>query len=184
MSEVECICTCARAHPLPYLANGWADCVQTWCVANDPLDKRLTQVRCGVHQHVRTWTPLLHHGASTPARPSPIRPLVHRRSRRHTGCRNCICPMTHHSFAVTSLIKMNYDLIPFVVDFPYFRVSCYSVCMGEERMKERSSQDFPESLTKSPDSEQRSRLSWLFQRANGSFVSLLQHVEHSWPIID
>ena len=66
----------ARAHvhtPLPYLANGWADCVQTWCVASDPLDERLTQVRCGVHLHVRTCTPLSHDGASSPARPSPIK---------------------------------------------------------------------------------------------------------------
>ena len=66
----------ARAHvhtPLPYLANGWADCVQTWCVANDPLDERLTQVRCGVHLHVRTCTPPSNDGASSPARPSPIK---------------------------------------------------------------------------------------------------------------
>ena len=73
MSEVE---SSARAHvhtPLPYLANGWADCVQTWCVANDPLDERLTQVRCGVHLHVRTCTPPSNDGASSPARPSPIK---------------------------------------------------------------------------------------------------------------
>ena len=66
----------ARAHvhtPLPYLANGWADCVQTWCVANDPLDERLTQVRCRVHLHVRTCTPPSNDGASSPARPSPIK---------------------------------------------------------------------------------------------------------------
>ena len=66
----------ARAHvhtPLPYLANGWADCVQTWCVANDPLDERLTQVICGVHLHVRTCTPPSNDGASSPARPSPIK---------------------------------------------------------------------------------------------------------------
>ena len=30
-------------------------------------------VRCGVHLHVRTCTPLSHDGASTPARPSPIK---------------------------------------------------------------------------------------------------------------
>ena len=66
----------ARAHlhtPLPYHANGWADCVQTWYVANDPLDERLTQVRCGVHLHVRTCTPPSNDGASSPARPSPIK---------------------------------------------------------------------------------------------------------------
>ena len=76
------LCTClrwsasARAHvhtPLPYLANGWADCVQTWCVANDPLDERLTQVRCGVHLRVRTCTPPSNDDASSPARPSPIK---------------------------------------------------------------------------------------------------------------
>ena len=77
--------------PLPYLANGWADCVQTWCVASDPLDERLTQVRCGVHLHVRTCTPPSNDGASSPA------PLVHRRSRRHTGfkietCQNRCAP--------------------------------------------------------------------------------------------
>ena len=86
--------------------------------------------------------------------------------------------MTHYSFAGTSLIKINYDLIPLVVDFPYFRVSCHSVCLDEECMKERSSQDSQESLINSPDSEQRTPLSWLIQRANGSFVSLLQHEEH------
>ena len=66
----------ARAHVhtrLPHLANGWADCVRTWCAASDPLDERLTQVRCGVHLHVRTCTPLSHDGASSPARPSPIK---------------------------------------------------------------------------------------------------------------
>ena len=57
----------------PDLANGWADCVQTWCVASDPLDERLTQVRCGVHLHVRMCTPPSHDGASSPARPSPIK---------------------------------------------------------------------------------------------------------------
>ena len=65
-----------RAHvhtPLPYLANGWADCVQTWCVANVPLDERLTQVRCGVHLHVRTCTPPSNDDPSSPARPSPIK---------------------------------------------------------------------------------------------------------------
>ena len=59
--------------PLLYLANGWADCVQTWCVASDSLDERLTQVRCGVHLHVRTCTPPPNDGASSPARPSPIK---------------------------------------------------------------------------------------------------------------
>ena len=83
-------------------------------------------------------------------------------------CRNCICHMTHHSFAGTSLIKINCDLISFVVDFPYFLVSCHSVSMCEERMKERSSQDSPESLINSTDSEQRT---WLLQRAN-SFLYL------------
>ena len=35
----------ARAHVhtrFPYLANGWADCLQIWCVTSDPLDERLT----------------------------------------------------------------------------------------------------------------------------------------------
>ena len=41
----------------------------------------------------------------------------------------------------TTTIKINYDLVLFVVDFPYFRISCHSFCMGEERMKERYSQD-------------------------------------------
>ena len=65
-----------RAHVhtrFPFLANGWADCVQTWCVASDSLDERLTQVRCGVHLHVRMYTPPSHDGASSPARPSPIK---------------------------------------------------------------------------------------------------------------
>ena len=97
-------------------------------------------------------------------------------------CRNCICPMTHRMFVGTSLIKINYDLVLFVVDFPYFWVSWHSFCMGEERMKERSSQDSPNSLFNSPDSERRTHLSWLLQRASGSFVSLLQHEEHPWPI--
>ena len=37
----------ARAHVhtrFPDLANGWADCVQIWCVARDPLDKCFTHV--------------------------------------------------------------------------------------------------------------------------------------------
>ena len=66
----------ARAHVhtrFPDLANGCTDCVQIWCAASDPLDERLTQVRCGVHLHVRTCTPLSHDGASSPARPSPIK---------------------------------------------------------------------------------------------------------------
>ena len=56
-----------------YLANGRADCVPTWCDAGDPLYERLTQVKCRVHLHVRTCTPLSHDGASSPARPSPIK---------------------------------------------------------------------------------------------------------------
>ena len=65
----------ARAHVhsrFPYFANGWADCVWTWCSANDPLEEMLTQVRCGVHLHVRTCTLLSYDGASAPSRPSPI----------------------------------------------------------------------------------------------------------------
>ena len=51
----------ARAHvhtPLPYLANGWADCVQILCVNRDPLDNCFAHVWYGVHLHVRTCTPL------------------------------------------------------------------------------------------------------------------------------
>ena len=116
----------ARAHvhtPLPYLANGWADCVQILCVTRDPLDKCVTHVRGGVHLHVRTCRPLFHisqtagripfkfcvwlgtHWISvlhmsevecirTCARAHlrtmvPPCPLVHRRSRRHTGLYYC-----------------------------------------------------------------------------------------------
>ena len=46
----------ARAHvntTVSYLANGWADWVQIWCVARDPLDKIITQVRGEVQLHVR-----------------------------------------------------------------------------------------------------------------------------------
>ena len=42
----------------PDLANGWADCVQIWCVARYPLDKCFTHVWGGVHLHVRTCKPL------------------------------------------------------------------------------------------------------------------------------
>ena len=99
-----------RAHVhtrFSYLANGWANCVQTWCVASDPLDERLTQVRCGVHLHVRTCTPPSHDGASSPARPSPIKasywysrgwhrpkkgvPSRHRRRRRRCSARVTDC---------------------------------------------------------------------------------------------
>ena len=44
----------------PYQANGWADDVQIWCVARDPLVKSFTQVRDGMHLHVRTCTALFH----------------------------------------------------------------------------------------------------------------------------
>ena len=52
MSEVDCICTCARAHPRfpdlakgwADLANGWADRVQILCVKWEPLDKSFTHV--------------------------------------------------------------------------------------------------------------------------------------------
>ena len=48
----------ARVHtPFLYLGNGWDDCVQTLCVAWDQLDMCLTQVRDGVHMHVRTCIP-------------------------------------------------------------------------------------------------------------------------------
>ena len=33
-----------HVHTRPYLANGWEDCVQIWCVARDPLDDKLAQV--------------------------------------------------------------------------------------------------------------------------------------------
>ena len=57
MSEVECICTCARARPhFPDLANG-RDQIQILCVNRDPLGLFCT-CRCGVHLHVRTCTPL------------------------------------------------------------------------------------------------------------------------------
>ena len=59
--------------PLPYLANGWADCVQILCVTRDLLDKCFTHVWGGVHLHVRTCTPPSNDGASSPARPSPIK---------------------------------------------------------------------------------------------------------------
>ena len=35
-------------------------------MASDPLDERLTQVRCGVHLHVRTCTPPSNDGAFSP----------------------------------------------------------------------------------------------------------------------
>ena len=74
MSEVECICTCARAHPSSISRRaGRIALIQTWCVASNPLDERLTQVRCGVHLHVRTCTPPSNDGASSLARPSPIK---------------------------------------------------------------------------------------------------------------
>ena len=66
----------ARAHvhtPLPYLANGWDDCVQVWCLATDLLDKSFTQDRGGMHLHVRMCTPPSHDGAYSPAHPSPIK---------------------------------------------------------------------------------------------------------------
>ena len=44
--------------PLPYLANGWADCVQILCVNRDQLDNCFAHVWCGVHLHVRTCIPL------------------------------------------------------------------------------------------------------------------------------
>ena len=46
--------------PFPYLANGWADCVQILCAARDPLDKSLHVVRVGVYLKVRACTPLFH----------------------------------------------------------------------------------------------------------------------------
>ena len=55
--------TSARAYvhtPFPYLANGWVDCVQILCMARDPFDKTFTQVRGGLHLHVRMCTPLFH----------------------------------------------------------------------------------------------------------------------------
>ena len=57
MSEMGCICTCARAHPFLYLANGWADYIQIWCVARDPLDNSFTQVRDGMQARGHMHTP-------------------------------------------------------------------------------------------------------------------------------
>ena len=97
----------ARAHVhtrFPDLANGCTDCVQIWCAASDPLDERLTQVRCGVHLHVRTCTPPSHDGASSPARPSPIKAsywlyicskLNHFQKRHFVAAENAICLNTH-----------------------------------------------------------------------------------------
>ena len=45
--------------PFPYLANGWADCGHFF-VARDPINKSFTQVRDGMHLHVRTCSPLFH----------------------------------------------------------------------------------------------------------------------------
>ena len=53
----------ARVHaPFPYLANGWMDCIEIWCVSSHihyiiTLDKCGTHVWGGVHLHVRTCTP-------------------------------------------------------------------------------------------------------------------------------
>ena len=45
-------------------------------MTREPLDKSLTQVRRGMHLHVRTYTPLPHDGASAAARSSPITTLT------------------------------------------------------------------------------------------------------------
>ena len=64
--------------PFPDLANGWADCVQIWFVARDPFDRALQKSEVG-----RICTCARAHLIHTMV---PPRPLVHRRSRRHTGC--------------------------------------------------------------------------------------------------
>ena len=56
-SEMGCICTCARAHPFPNLANGLEDCVEMWCVAKNPFDESYaSHLRCGTNLHVRRCT--------------------------------------------------------------------------------------------------------------------------------
>ena len=87
-------CASARAHvhtPFADLANGWADCVQIWFVARDPLDKGFAQVRGDVHLHVRTCRCLSHDGASSPARLSPITApyWYSANSSKNTYCRAC-----------------------------------------------------------------------------------------------
>ena len=60
---MECICTCARAHPfsinvpLLFLGNGWADCVEIWYALGNPLVTAYAVVTDGVSLHVRTCTP-------------------------------------------------------------------------------------------------------------------------------
>ena len=53
----------ARAHvhtPFQYLANGWTECSQIWCVTRDLLDQSFTHVRNGMQLHVGMCTPLFH----------------------------------------------------------------------------------------------------------------------------
>ena len=58
MLEVQCICTCARAHLVFEMSQtGGADRVQILCVNREPLDKSFTHVWGEVHLHVRTCTP-------------------------------------------------------------------------------------------------------------------------------
>ena len=57
-----CICTSARAHPffIPYKRLGGLLKSGVWLLARDPLGKSFTQVRDGMHLHVRTCTTLFH----------------------------------------------------------------------------------------------------------------------------
>ena len=53
-SWVQCICTCARAHPFPYLANRWAHYSEISWVVRDPVAMRFVQVIGWAPLHVRT----------------------------------------------------------------------------------------------------------------------------------
>ena len=58
MSEVECICTCARARPVFQISQTAGQIAfNVLCVNRDPLEKSFTHVWGGVHLHVRTCTP-------------------------------------------------------------------------------------------------------------------------------
>ena len=50
---------CARADILPfsYLGKESTDCAEIKCVARDPLTNRFTQVKIGLHLHVRKRYP-------------------------------------------------------------------------------------------------------------------------------
>ena len=67
---MECICTCARAHPfsiffrLPLLGNGWADCIEIWYALGDPLVTAYAVVTGGVSLHVHTALLYLRNGSA------------------------------------------------------------------------------------------------------------------------